>query len=115
MAATKPPEPVAALGDVLKAWFRWNIVGDAVTPPAAVLRNAAKFLVVHHVGPVGAQKPAVEVANPAHPEAVLRVLMPPRAVLIVPYMWTVQAYPAEAFAVAPVDDVVTRALRFFAP
>lgn len=108
-------EPVASLDDLLRAWFRWNSVGPATTPPPS-LQNAAKFLVVHHIGPVPNEqdsRPAVEVTNPAHPEEVLRVIMPPRSVLIVPYLWSVQPSPPEAFAVVPVDDLVTRALRLF--
>lgn len=102
-------EPVASLEDVLRAWFRWNIVGGVTMSPP-LLRNAAKYLVVHHVGTT-LEKVALEVTNPAHPDSVLRVLMPPRSLMIVPYLWTVQPFPPEAFAVVPVDDVVTWLLR----
>lgn len=107
-------EPIAALADVLRAWFGWNVVGETIpvgplgsTPP---FRNASKYLVVHAAG-VG--KSAVELRNPAHPDSVLRVLVPPSAVLMVPVGWDVLEAP-EGGTLTPVDDPVTWLLRFLA-
>jgi len=104
-------EPVARLDDVLNAWFRrWNWVGATVPGQGASrLRNASKFLVVHAAG--ANTKVAVELTNPAHPDTVLRVLLPPDALLLAPYLWDV-AFPDGGVTLTPVDDGVTRLLRF---
>ena len=100
-------EPVAAVGDLLRAWFGWNLVGSSVAF-SAPFRNASKYLVLHAAP---GEKSAVEVRNPAHVDAVLRVLVPPRAVLMVPYGWDVLDAPTTA-TVTPIDDPVTWVMRF---
>ena len=101
------PEPVADLRALVDAWFGWNVVGpttEASLPATAV--NASKFLVAH----AGPAKTPVEVTNPAHPDTVLRVLVPPHGVLVVPYLWSA-SFPEGGATVTPVDDLVTAALR----
>ena len=103
------PDAVADLPAVLRAWFAWNFVGPTTaSPPSAA--GASKFLVVH----AGPAKAPVEVVNPAHPDLVLRVILPAHALLVVPYLWRA-AFPTsgepDGPTVTPVDDAATLALR----
>lgn len=102
-------DAISRLPDVVAAWFgRWNLVGATTQapPPEARTRNRSKFMLVHG----GQTKAAVELTNPAHPDTTLRVLVPPHALLIAPYLWDV-AFPDGGVSVTGVDDWATRLLR----
>lgn len=104
-------EPLPRLDDVVAAWFgRWNTVGATAAPPTPRLHNGSKYLLVHAAG--GA-KTAVELTNPAHPDAALRVMVPPHALLIAPFMWDVAFPEASGVTVTPVDDWITLLNRAF--
>ena len=102
------PEPVADVRALLGAWFAWNIVGPTTAAPAPPASACASKFGVVHAGPA---KAPVEVVNPAHPDTVLRVVVPPHGVLVVPYLWS-SAFPEpDGVTVTAVDDAATYALR----